>query len=154
MKNQTKKEKVDQMLRVWSRITEMSSPQGLLTGIADEAGCSREYVRQRARALGLLTSRETIEQRVLICVYCGKGYKGNTSSRYCSNKCAKECHFYSHHLLKICKNCGLGFLTNKGRTNGGGNVQIFCNKTCYGEWFGKHYGGARNRIIRKRGVRK
>jgi predicted nucleic acid-binding Zn ribbon protein len=155
-----KRDRVDELLRVFSRISGVDVEHGLLSSIAKEAGCSREYVRQRAELFGFTSDRDRAlrirENR--ICVYCGKKYVGKPNQSFCSKKCRDTFHFYKYWELRICEVCGSGYVKMRSLTNTpsknsvypGGGGERFCSNTCKGKFLGKNYGWGSPRDYRRK----
>ena len=91
----TKTEQVEQILR--ERYACQEVPNGHLTLIADEVGCTRELVRQIRNKLGMSwVSSRTVK----VCASCGKEMLLSTKSATCN-----ECSW----VTLVCDQCGTSF---------------------------------------------
>lgn len=137
---------IQSYLRVVAKITGNQMPNGAQSIIAKEVGMSRERVRQIMNDMGLIPPNKLKAQLMRKCWYCGKEKPAKGNRMLCNQKCSKEYRFYKYMQLKICEQCGKGFLAyRRGRTNGsrhgiGSTHQRFCGRICLGRFVGKKYG--------------
>lgn len=132
----TKENPIDTQLKTYGLITHNKIPTGLLTRIGNSLGVSRERVRQRAKALGFLSSRETAKKRhVKKCEYCRKEFYAKYLSRVvCSRECYLARHLEKYGKFFSCEVCGL----RKRYYVPEYKKPRFCSKSCQGKWFGYH----------------
>lgn len=137
-----------------TKIVEMIMNGFTLQEAGDKFGISRERARQifktttggavggyrleQARADVIRSTRHRVEKA---CELCGKTFEvpdiWAERTKYCSEKCKREMLLYRNYEMRVCKNCGVNYLTPR---RGSERKEVFCGKRCQGEFTGKHYG--------------
>lgn len=133
---------VDLQLKILSKLYNNKVPYGSLKTIGDFFGVSREFVRQRAKELGLVSARETLKlNRTATCVYCGRKYVQKVKRKgrkYCSRKCCDKYRLYKYWEIVQCRYCGLYYKRYKrGVITNHHSNKYFCSKKCQGHWIYK-----------------
>jgi len=126
---------IDKLLILVSKLTQGQMSYGTLEAIGQATGFSREYVRLRMKKLELIPQRVITENKY--CIYCSKKYKQkNKKHKLCSPKCRKAYHLQKYWEIRVCDECGFGYIKVKTDKEN----KIHCSNTCKGKWLGKNYG--------------
>lgn len=136
-------------------------PYGAFQSIGKELGVSREYVRRIAEANEFSGSRTKAGPRVAngvtnrACGRCGKPMTKNAKAALCF-----DCRF----VELPCAQCGklkrvsaarftIAFSEKRVAWRAAHNApqsqgRVFCDRHCYGRWFGTNYGGGAQKVKR------
>ena len=109
--------------------------------IAEQFGCTREYVRQILNKAGLPTSLRLPKS---LCPQCGE------PKRRQANLCP-ACSHKKHWVILQCTGCGQTFERRKSNykrntmeyqhsSTFSYSGKVFCNRSCFGRWLGSNYG--------------
>ena len=118
----------------------VADPKLTLQSIGDQVGVTRERVRQLLNEANLPT-RAVRELKSYPCKYCGEHVASHKKAHRRCGMDAKtiyvRCHWCEKGLRRTPGTLFLDDPAHKGR--------YYCNKTCFGRWFGTTHGFAANR---------
>ncbi len=152
----------DAVIRIFNeRYACQEIPNGEMTVIAKEVGCTRALVSKIAKDYGFVSTR--VAQRKG-CYQCGKmrpDLPSNPASDYCSN--CKKIEIACTWCGKLNKYSRAAYIhTVSGKRKAGsilnknGKIQKleytgrkFCNRVCFGKWAGSTYGVGPQRARKK-----
>ncbi|HIJ11972.1 TPA: hypothetical protein HA278_07990 [Candidatus Woesearchaeota archaeon] len=114
-------------------------PSLTLESIGEETGVSREYVRQVLKEAGIATNKVQPS-----CHECGTLLYPSKNRPYVDlNTGQRYCRICRHDMVwgtYSCHNCQKDVIRRKRDVLRATPKYIFCDKTCQGQYIGKHFG--------------
>lgn len=105
-----------------------------IDGDKDNNNISNLQLINKRQHVTLHAEKQSIEQIIKTCEYCGEEYKSSSNiahrQRFCSAKCKARYRRENglNNTVRICKNCGKEFICDNT------SKKVFCTRSCAGKY--------------------